>query len=78
MPDFLSLLFANKDTDRVLVAHGGKEPCALGNVGFSGSLDGNYLRLDMLYAIDGTPLVSRGETLVPFTLYVDDEVRDGE
>lgn len=76
--DFLSLLFADKDTDNIVVAYSDKEPCALGSVGFSGSLDGNYLRLDMLYAIDGTPLVSRGETLVPFTLYVDGEVRDEE
>lgn len=76
--DFLSLLFADKDTVNIVVAHSDKEPCALGSVGFSGSLDGNYLRLDMLYAIDGTPLVSRGETLAPFTLYVDNEVRDEE
>lgn len=76
--DFLSLKFADKDTVNIVVAHSDKEPCALGSVGFSGSLDGNYLRLDMLYAIDGTPLVSRGETLVPFTLYVDNEVRDEE
>ena len=76
--DFLSLKFADKDTDNIVVAYSDKEPCALGSVGFSGSLDGNYLKLNMLYAIDGTPLVSRGETLVPFTLYVDDEVRDEE
>lgn len=78
VPDFLSLLFANKDTDRVLVAHGGKEPCALGSVGFSGSLDGNYLRLDVLHAIDGTPLARDGKALVPFTLYIDSEIRDEE
>lgn len=76
--DFLSLKFADKDTDNIVVAYSDKEPCALGSVGFSGSLDGSYLKLNMLCAIDGTPLVSRGETLVPFTLYVDDEVRDEE
>lgn len=76
--DFLSLLFADKDTDNIVVAYGGNEPCALGSVGFSGSLDGNCLRLDVLHAIDGTPLVRDGKALVPFTLYIDSEIRDEE
>lgn len=76
--DFLSLKFADKDTDNIVVAYSDKEPCALGSVGFSGSLDGNYLRLDVLHAIDGTPLVRDGKALVPFTLYIDSEIRDEE
>lgn len=76
--DFLSLLFADKDTDNIVVAYGGNEPCALGSRAFSGSLDGNYLKLNLLHTIDGTPLVRDGKMLVPFTLYVDGEVRDEE
>lgn len=32
----------------------------------------------MLHAIDGTPLVRDGKALVPFTLYIDSEIRDEE